>query len=1273
MSIFKDTFPEEIKKQIEERQNRLETRSPKDLSYLTSRKAWVRLTSGVNTLEEGGEGTIVPSNKLARQYVLQGGTLYDTTPSDTGSYGGTFRQGIGSDSNKAYSTTTPSGKTHDLGIRPMPGITNVDIKSKSAYGSLREATVNFVCWDIKQLEDLELLYMRPGFTLLLEWGWSPYINNSGSYTTTVSTYDDFLLGTFPSGSSTLQDIYKYLHVTKSLIESNGNYDAMIGYVKNFQWSFRSDGGYDCQTTIISFGEVLESLKINYSVLNIPISEKKNGFLGVGPTISKEISDNFPKVYDKSKLSGILYELAAYLDNDLKNKSSKSAGNDYRNTFIGGSLYNLFALNLRSKSENQSTSDKNGVITLPSSDEYQYYITLGSLCDLLNKYILVSSDKGSIVSVSTKNREYGGSVQNPSTTTPKRETPPQPPPKKQPIPPKSLSERIKEIASSAIGTIGEAAEIAAQAVTAAANEINPNSLDKLNSTSLFCLTHPIQISVDPSICLINSPVWRNGFAFPKTDENVNEATPGAIDANRANGDGNPTLSATARGTVQKVIDYVLVGGQFITGSAYGDNVKIKDEIKKYLDISDATQQEKALQEFIIQYELLRGGKIKKTYVTGNGTVEIETTQGLISSDRTKKYSDTVFPTAGESIRFPSTADFISKMPGVSFSNIFSELNLDDNTKKAYLSYVNKRTFTGVAQTATSRIETNDASEKSAEGSKTNLKFLNDLLPFFKDDNGQSNQSFNNGLGYISNIYININYLYQLSLNQNLESLDKKEKNEINLYDYLKTMMGSVQTSIGNVNNFDVHVDPIDNIGRVIDINFTSENPEDEFDKAVLIEVQGTKTTATNTSLQSQIFPEQSSIVAISAQNGGGTLGLDNNTLVGFNRGIRDRVLPEKYAPRVGIIPSNDINTQLANLKESIGSLATFFNDLRAQYTDSWFSRDIVPSYNSSNAGEYKNALKDIINTIKALSNDPNEFRSIIPTKISLTIDGIGGIVIGNIFRIPEGRLPRGYKGENGVGRKLGYTVTGLSHRIDTKFWETTIDAQTIILEKNTNKNGFNYNNIIIPDPNNPGGVKFQPPVQTSKVGANDYSYSPVAQYYKSKTPPYANGNIPDSELRYLRTDDARSNKIHRLHPTAATQWEKLVVAARNAGFTKDKFHISYIEDKNFPTNSPSAYRLRAQQKPGVGRAEPGSSPHGWGGAVDIQQLVTAQKIAAGIPLTDPAGKAAGAKPAAEVRETNELYKWLAQNGPTYGWYNPYRLADGQGKQDEAWHFEYWGPV
>ena len=58
----------------------------------------------------------------------------------------------------------------------MPGIIDADIRTKTAYGSLREAKINFVYHNRRQLEILEALYMRPGYPIYLEWGWIPYID-----------------------------------------------------------------------------------------------------------------------------------------------------------------------------------------------------------------------------------------------------------------------------------------------------------------------------------------------------------------------------------------------------------------------------------------------------------------------------------------------------------------------------------------------------------------------------------------------------------------------------------------------------------------------------------------------------------------------------------------------------------------------------------------------------------------------------------------------------------------------------------------------------------------------------------------------------------------------------------------------------------------------------------------------------------------------------------------------------------------------------------------
>ena len=162
MSIFKESFPPVIKNQLIKRGEAIARRNLTDLTYLNGRKAWLRMSSSVDVKEDGGS--------LAKNYILMGGALYN----------GKLRSGVGSGPENAYSLQTPSGKTHQYGIRPMPGITGVDIKSKGAYGSLREVTVTFNAWDIRQLEELEQLYMRPGYSVLVEWGWDPYLDNSGN-------------------------------------------------------------------------------------------------------------------------------------------------------------------------------------------------------------------------------------------------------------------------------------------------------------------------------------------------------------------------------------------------------------------------------------------------------------------------------------------------------------------------------------------------------------------------------------------------------------------------------------------------------------------------------------------------------------------------------------------------------------------------------------------------------------------------------------------------------------------------------------------------------------------------------------------------------------------------------------------------------------------------------------------------------------------------------------------------------------------------------------
>ena len=224
-----------------------ENRSTQQLLYLNSKTGWVKLSSSVNRLNSDKADDETGTSTSAKNNVLFGGTFKDGS-SDP-------KSGInlgGVSSNTAYN------KYESTGFRPMPGINSFKIDSKNRFGTLREAVVDFQVWSVEQLSEFESLYLRPGFTVLLEWGHSIYLKNNGKVqSTTPLTIPDYF-----TGSQTKEKISEKIQELKD--SSNNNYDAVFGYIKNFVWSYRGDGGYDCKLTIISAGELIESVKVHLS-------------------------------------------------------------------------------------------------------------------------------------------------------------------------------------------------------------------------------------------------------------------------------------------------------------------------------------------------------------------------------------------------------------------------------------------------------------------------------------------------------------------------------------------------------------------------------------------------------------------------------------------------------------------------------------------------------------------------------------------------------------------------------------------------------------------------------------------------------------------------------------------------------------------------------------------------------------------------------------------------------------------------------------------------
>jgi putative chitinase len=344
-------FDKEVLNQLNLRSDifsKKEGRTDQNIEYLNSKTGWVKLTSSVNA---GG------SSALASKYVFIGGTK--------GRFG----------------DNTYSNFSTGLGFRPMPGITGVQIRAINRFGVLKEATITFNCWDVAQLQELELLYMRPGFSALLEWGHSVYYKGPGNFITTPST-----VGTMFSEGTTKEGLYKEINKLKQ--DSGYNYDGIFGFIKNFSWKYRQDGGYDCTTTLISIGEIIESLTIDVGTGTFPGNEEEEGKVA-SPTMIEQV---FKTIIEKSTTDGIgdVYET-------LKTKHKSFIENYEKVNGISGLAIAQKAVTITTPVDDKSATK--------SPDKF-VYLRLDSFCALVNTILPCDKDKKSVIKMNTQMAKIG---------------------------------------------------------------------------------------------------------------------------------------------------------------------------------------------------------------------------------------------------------------------------------------------------------------------------------------------------------------------------------------------------------------------------------------------------------------------------------------------------------------------------------------------------------------------------------------------------------------------------------------------------------------------------------------------------------------------------------------------------------------------------------------------------------------------------------------------------------------------------------------------------
>ena len=413
--------------------------SPSNLLLLNNRNAWLKLASSVNVINES---RLEPSTALelaaasttAAKPLTTLGTqrLKDIGINNTADFLGNqlAKKAVlfntlstVTDNNKFAAPRSGVAKTNslwnasnsyglggtDFGLNPAPGLISATIDNKNR-GSIRTADIEIKAFNKFQFEMLELVYLRLGFTMMLEWGFDKYIDNNGNLQNVGNTLieENF----FKSGTTSQLEMLEKIQYYRDLYQ--GNCDGFFGKVVNFDWNFNKNGSYDIKLKLVTLGDVIESIKTKTTAETL--SEKKIAELIL---VLDKKDENYKE--EKQRLEGLQ---GSSIDNNagssplaqslfvdvinprMWNNQSKTyfSWNNLRKSFeenkpTTGELFDLGAAkNFGIGLSGLATSLIGGASAvmeggpenpLKNLDQYSYYMTFGMLLNRISKYCVPS--------------------------------------------------------------------------------------------------------------------------------------------------------------------------------------------------------------------------------------------------------------------------------------------------------------------------------------------------------------------------------------------------------------------------------------------------------------------------------------------------------------------------------------------------------------------------------------------------------------------------------------------------------------------------------------------------------------------------------------------------------------------------------------------------------------------------------------------------------------------------------------------------------------------
>jgi hypothetical protein len=1202
-------------------------RTDEQLLFLANKTSWTRLTSSVrvNPRDQNAQkfyanlfdGEVIPGgyntpDALAKNWILQGGT----SQYNNGEY--KLRYGVGPDG--AYGL----GGIQQQGYRPMPGISSVSIESKGTLGSLREAIISFRVWNIVQLNVMEALYFRLGYTMLLEWGHVNYYNNKGQFVTSAEGIDIFN-PKLNSKEAVLQLI------TQKNKETSGNYEAMLGTVTNFYFSFNAEGGFDCNVKLIGLGSVIDTVRINQTFImpdSLYLKVQQQQALvqqrfeqnqqealiandiqnrisqSLAPTLIDEVknAEGIRTVYEANKgvkppanfLNTIQYASSQYVaveGNSTYDYYYKAIGgslpksdeelNDRRtglflNSNAKGRAWQLIPANVSSTNPQPATLNTQNLLGLAGRggnrfvEEVIENITVNySTFDLQRTYSAVNRDADTDLNSVAGNASFYLSLANTGITDWVQKqnekvrssfrvpypyvilSPSGVPTQKffliyyEAKADSSKQDTTKQVLQAlqswaanptifidfiGIVSVGSERSIGYRGTFEAVALDGKKIMFEFtsNDTGLIQTVLPRPNATAPTAA-------SGSMADPQgeTEGGENKATPNQI---AEPGKFNSALHAMLVAVKAQGLSEALNSNQAVIEVDLTENTNIFYQFGVLRNVLNTTPTVGTIDQFDITTYAQKGFNSNlmadKSIAPSITNVDFKS----LCKGYLLKYQFTegvsTQPNAGEYpvyIKLGYLLAFLNNMCLLyeSIDNKSTNSGNNLNTIKPYF-YIDFHPEYNLCLTAPQHMSVNPT-VCLIPLQATNEQYLKLFPPdirallgteAFKPKTENPFSAFigsfktNNAYqGKTMEILLNTQYL--------LETADRfvqgDKEGAVALKPFLDQVMEDITKSTGGFNLFRVAYRDDSNTVIIKDDQYTPKLPgeaDSTLDRSsykanrkyMELQVFGSGSLVRDMEFKTNMSSKMSSMIAISAQSGGQTANSQDATPIGtYNTNYDDAFMTVKLN---SLSTGSAITTNTEEEKKRINNL---------EQAVKRFNQHVIQVYKNGYVSKLEippavNYYLDRFRTLKAL--DPATTAApFIPANLSLTMDGISGILMGNAFTIPEQRLPASLRGTDGY-TKVGFTVVGLSHTLESNQWLTKIRGQMIKLRdpvtdiNTTTVTGVNESLLPPPGSQVAGTVTTATGCKTSYPNLTIFPTVQVEVFSIRDTAAYLKTNHPD---------------------------------------------------------------------------------------------------------------------------------------------------------------------